>query len=367
MERQKKIIKTGILGIIVNLILVIFKATIGIIVNSFAIILDAVNNLSDAMSSIITIIGIKLSGKAPDKEHPYGHGRIEYFASVIIAIILLLAGITALKESFEKIINPVLADYSAASLIIIITAIIVKLVYGQYVEKIGKSINSQSLIAAGTDAFMDAILSLSTLVGATISIIWHLSLEGYLGTIISFVIIKSSASILKETIDSMIGQRADHEISKKIKEEINSFDEVQGCYDLNMHNYGPSNIIASAHIQVRNDMTAEEIHILTRKITYDIFEKFRIILTTIGIYAANDDGECKEIKEQLENIISQYQEILQIHGFYIDEENKDVYFDLIIDFDADDKEKIKDEIIEKIKEKYPKYNYNIIIDSDITD
>ena len=111
MERQKKIIKTGILGIIVNLILVIFKATIGIIVNSFAIILDAVNNLSDAMSSIITIIGIKLSGKAPDKKHPYGHGRIEYFASVIIAMILLLAGITALKESFEKIINPVLADY----------------------------------------------------------------------------------------------------------------------------------------------------------------------------------------------------------------------------------------------------------------
>ena len=277
MERQKKIIKTGILGIIVNLILVIFKATIGIIVNSFAIILDAVNNLSDAMSSIITIIGIRLSGKAPDKKHPYGHGRIEYFASVIIAIILLLAGITALKESFEKIINPVLADYSAASLIIIITAIIVKLVYGQYVEKIWKSINSQSLIAAGTDAFMDAILSLSTLVGATISIIWHLSLEGYLGTIISFVIIKSSVSILKETIDSMIGQRADPEISKKIKEEINSFDEVQGCYDLNMHNYGPSNIIASAHIQVRNDMTAEEIHILTRKITYDIFEKFGII------------------------------------------------------------------------------------------
>ena len=215
MERQKTIIKTSILGIIVNLILVAFKAIIGILVNSIAIILDAVNNSGDAMSSIITIIRTKLSGKAPDKKHPYGHGRIEYFAAVIIAIILVIAGVTAFKESFEKIINPIHANYSIASLIIIIVAIIVKFVYGRYVKKIGKEINSQSLIAAGTDAFMDSILSLTTLIAALISLIWNISLEGYLGVIISIIIIKSSIEILKETIDSMIGERADPELSKK--------------------------------------------------------------------------------------------------------------------------------------------------------
>ena len=367
MDRQKKIIKTSIYGIAVNLILVAFKAVVGLIVNSIAIILDAVNNLSDALSSIITIIGVKLSSKKPDKKHPYGHGRIEYFASVIIAVIVLLAGVTSLKESFEKIINPSTADYSIASLIIVIVAVVVKLVFGRYVKKAGEKLNSQSLIASGTDAFMDAVLSFSTFIAAIISLIWHISLEGYLGAIISVIIIKSSIDILRETIDSMLGERADPELSKKIKEKINSFDEVQGTYDLNLHNYGPSNIIASAHIQVRNDMTAEEIHILTREITYSIFDEFGIILTTVGIYAANDKGEFGEIKKELGKIIKDYKKVLQVHGFYVDKEKSNVFFDLIIDYEAESQEKIKDEIIERLKEKYPQYNYNIILDSDITD
>ena len=154
-------------------------------------------------------------------------------------------------------------------------------------------------------------------------------------------------------------------MSKKLKERINQFSEVQGTYDLNLHNYGPSNIIASAHIQVRNDMTAEEIHILTRKIEYAIYAEFSIILT-LGIYAANDKGEYGEIKKELNSIIKNYKEILQVHGFYVDKENN-IFFDLIIDFKADNTEKIKNEIIERLKEKYPNYNCNVIIDLDITD
>ena len=366
MERQKKIIKTSILGIVVNLILVAFKAIVGVIVNSIAIILDAVNNLSDAISSIITIIGAKLSNKAPDKEHPYGHGRIEYFASVIISAIVLIAGVTSFKESFEKILNPTQADYNTASLVIIIVAVIAKLAIGRYVKKIGEQLNSQSLIASGTDAFMDAVLSFSTLIAAIISLIWNISLEGYLGVIISIIIIKSSIDILKETINIIIGQRADPELTKKLKEKLNLYEEVQGAYDLNIHNYGPAKIIASVHIQVRNDMTAEEIHILTRQITYDIYNEFGIALT-IGIYAANDKGEFGEIKKELKKIVAGYKEVLQVHGFYVDKSKENIFFDLIIDFKADDKEKIKSEIVEKLKAKYPKYNYNVILDSDITD
>ena len=177
MERNKTIIKTSIKGIIVNVILVIFKAVIGVIVNSIAIILDAVNNLSDAISSIITIIGTKLAGRKPDKEHPYGHGRIEYFASLIIAVIVLVAGVTSGKESIEKIINPTKADYTIASLIIVAVAVVVKFFFGRYVKNVGKRIDSQSLIASGTDAFMDSILSLSTLIAAIISLIWGINNE----------------------------------------------------------------------------------------------------------------------------------------------------------------------------------------------
>ena len=366
MEKNKKIVQTSILGIIVNIILVIFKATVGFIVNSIAIILDAVNNLSDALSSIITIIGTKLSEKAPDKKHPYGHGRIEYFTSIIIAILVLAAGVAALKESIEKVINPEIANYSVASLIIVTVAVVVKFFFGRYVKKTGEKLNSQSLVASGTDALMDSIVSLSTLVVAIISIIWHISLEGILGIIIALVIIKSSIDILRETITIMIGIRADSELTNKLKSRIIKFEEVQGVYDLDLHSYGPSKIVGSVHIQVRDDMTAKEIHKLARTITIAIMQEFGIILT-IGIYAANDKGEFGKIKETLGSIIKEHNEIIQMHGFYVDDDTKNVFFDLIIDFKTTNPNEIKQEVIQKIKEKYPKYDYNVILDLDVSD
>ena len=366
MEREKKIIKTSILGIIVNLILVVFKAVIGIFANSIAIILDAVNNLTDAISSIITILGTILANKKPDKKHPYGHGRIEYFTSVIISFLVLFAGITAVKESIEKIINPGESDYSVISLIIVAVAVIVKFVFGRYVKNTGEKLNSQSLVASGQDAFMDSILSFTTLVAAVINFIWNLSLEGYLGVIIAIVIIKSAVDMLRETLSIMIGEREDKEFTDKIKAKVCSYEEVQGAYDLTLHNYGPSKIIATVHIQVRNDMTAEELHILTRQITYDIFEEFGIIIT-IGIYAANDKGEFGEIKKELAKLIKEYEHVKQVHGFYVDKKNNNVYFDLIIDFECKNPEEVKDSMIEKLESKYEKYKFNIILDADITD
>ena len=366
MERNKKIIHTSILGIVVNIILVIFKATIGFIVNSIAIVLDAVNNLSDALSSIITIIGTKLSEKAPDKKHPYGHGRIEYFTSIIIAILVLAAGVTAFKESIQKVINPETANYSVASLIIVAVAVGVKFFFGKYVKKVGEKLNSQSLVASGTDSLMDSVISLSTFVAAIISIVWNISLEGHLGVIIALFIIKSSIDILIETITIMIGIRADSELTSKIKARINKFGEVQGVYDLDLHSYGPSKMVGSAHIQVRDDMTAKEIHKLARTITIAVMQEFGIVLT-IGIYAANDKGEYGEIKEELGNIIKSFNDIIQMHGFYVDEDTKNIFFDLIIDFKADNPKEIQQSVINKIKQKYPKYNYNVILDLDVTD
>ncbi len=363
MDRQRKIIKTSIIGIVVNLILVAFKATIGILVNSIAITLDAVNNLTDALSSIITIIGTKLAGKAPDKNHPYGYGRIEYFSSVIIATIVLWAGITALQESWPKIFNPDVTSYTTVSLIIIAFAVIVKFILGRYVKGIGEKINSQALVASGSDAFFDAILSLSTLIAAIISIFFHISLEGILGVIISLVIIKASIDMLKETIDSMIGVRVDSELSKKIKDSVEEVDGVWGAYDLILHNYGPENMIGSVHVEVDDDLTAEDIHTLSRVISTKVYGELSIILT-VGIYARNDKYEY--IRRDLEEITSEYEEVLQIHGFYVYETEKLISFDIIVDFDAD-REKVKEEILSKIKAQYPEFNYLIIDDYDISD
>lgn len=362
MTRQQKIIKTSVIGIIVNLILVAFKATIGILVNSIAITLDAVNNLTDALSSIITIVGTKLAGKAPNKDHPYGYGRIEYFASVIIAAIVLWAGITAFMESWPKIFNPDVTAYTTVSLVIVAVAVLVKFALGKYVKNVGEDINSQALVASGSDAFFDAILSLSTLIAAIISIFFHISLEGVLGVVISIVIIKASIDMLRETIDSMIGSRVDSELSRKIKDSICEVPEVYGAYDLSLHNYGPEDVHGSVHIEVDDNLTAFDIHNLTRSIIYKIYDEFSIALT-IGIYARNNDY--KDVRDDLYQIASKYDEIIEIHGFIV-KDDKYATFDLIVDFDAD-REKVKEEIYKEIKSKHPELEYYIIDDFDVSD
>ncbi|MBR3368198.1 cation transporter [Candidatus Saccharibacteria bacterium] len=366
MERAKKIIRISILGIIVNLILVAFKAVVGFVTNSIAIVLDAVNNLSDALSSIITIVGAKISAKRPDKKHPFGHGRVEYFSSIIIAIIVLAAGLTSLKESFEKVINPEMAEYSITSLVIIIVAVFVKFFFGRYVRAQGKKLNSGSLVASGTDALSDAVLSFSTFVGALVSFFWHISLEGYLGLVISLVIIKTAIEILRETVDHLIGVRADKKLTTKIKKAISSNENVLGVYDLAVHNYGPNKIIASAHIQLDDNLNVRDVHRLTRRIEVDIYNKFGIILT-LGVYASNDTGEFKEMRNYIFDLAKKYKNIIEIHGFYVDEEFKEVSFDLIFNFDEEKPEKCVEEIKKTLKQKYPDFNFSIILDADISD
>ncbi len=363
MSRQDKIVKTSIIGIVVNLILVAFKAVVGIATNSIAITLDAVNNLTDALSSIITIIGAKLAGRAPDKDHPYGYGRIEYFSSVIIAAIVLWAGITALMESWPKIFNPDVTNYTTVSLVIIAVAVVVKILLGQYVKRIGESINSQALVASGSDALFDAILSLSTLVAAIISIFFHISLEGILGVIISIVIIKASIDMLRETLDSMIGARVDSELSRKIKDSILEVPGVYGAYDLSLHNYGPEDMQGSVHVEIDDSLTAVDIHKLTRQIAVKIYKEFSIALT-IGIYAHNDAH--KDIRDDLYDIASKYEEVLEIHAFMVYEAEKLITFDIIVDFDAD-REFVKEKILSEIKQKHPEFNYIMIDDYDVSD
>ncbi len=347
----------------VNLILVAFKAFVGIVTNSIAITLDAVNNLTDALSSIITIIGAKLANRPPDKNHPYGYGRIEYFSSVIIAVIVLWAGITAFMESWPKIFTPDVTNYSTVSLVIIAVAIVVKLALGKYVKSVGEDINSQALVASGSDALFDSILSLSTLVAALISIFFHISLEGILGVIISIVIIKASIDMIRETLDSMIGARVDSELSRKIKDSICELPEVYGAYDLSLHNYGPEEMQGSVHVEVDDSLTALEIHNLTRQISIKIYNEFSIILT-VGIYARNNKFD--DIRNDLYEIASKYEEIIEIHGFIVYETQNLITFDMIVDFDAD-REKVKSRILKEIEQKHPQYTYQVIDDYDVSD
>ena len=356
-DREKIIIKTSIIGIITNVFLAIFKASIGILSNSIAITLDAVNNLSDAMSSVITIIGAKLGSKKPDKKHPLGHGRIEYISSMLVAAIVLYAGITSMVESIKKIIKPELANYSTVSLIIIGVAIIVKLLLGSYVKIQGKKVNSSALVASGSDASFDAILSISVLASAVIFVVCDISLESYVGLIISIFIIKAG-------IDMMI---ENPEISTKIKEILKAEKEVRGAYDLNLFNYGPEKYYGSVHLELPDTMTVYEVDMLTRKVQLEIYTKTGVIMTGIGVYSYNTkEDESAKIQNTIQNIVLSHEWALQIHGFYFDKQKNSISFDVVINFDIEHSDALKI-LKEEIGKTYPYYELQIVTDIDVTD
>ena len=366
--RDKVIIRTSIIGIIANAFLAGFKAVVGLATNSIAIVMDAVNNISDAASSVITIIGTKLAGKSPDRKHPFGYGRIEYLSSMVIAIIVLYAGVTALVESIKKIITPDTPEYGTASLIIVGVAVIVKIVLGRYVKSVGKSVNSDSLINSGDDAVLDSVISASTLVAAGIYLIFDISLEAWLGALISLVIIKAGFEMLKETLSKILGERVDAQLARDIKSTISEYEEVNGVYDLIMHNYGPDAYNGSVHIEVPDTLSADELDKLLRKIQVRIYKEHNVILTAIGVYSYNTkDPEAVEARKKVTEIVTNVEHVIQMHGFYLDKVEKTVRFDIVVSFDADDRSAVYRNVCEKIQKEYPDYTLQIAMDTDFSE
>ena len=367
-SRERVVIKTSIISILSNVVLATFKAFVGLLANSIAIITDAINNLSDALSSIITIIGTKLAGKAPDRKHPYGYGRIEYMASFIVSAIVLYAGITALLESIKKIIHPEESDYSFITIIIIIASILVKFILGMYVKGKGKKVNSDSLVASGLDAFNDAILSISVLASAIIYLLFNLNIEAYVGALVSIFIIKAGLELIRESVDNILGARVESNLSKSIKKEIMKEKEVQGVYDLLLSDYGPDKYLGSVHIEVNDILTVSDVDKLSRRISDRVIKKYGVILHTIGVYSVNTkDKRIIKIRKDIQEIVFSHKGILEMHGFYLDKTEKVISFDIIIDFKIKNKEIVYKEIYDEVSNKYKDYKVSITLDVDISD
>ena len=323
MDRNKVIVRTSVIGILANALLAGFKAFVGIVTGSIAVTLDAVNNLSDALSSVITILGTKLAGKRPDKKHPLGYGRVEYLTAAIISVIVLYAGVTSLGESIKKIVHPETPEYTTVSLIIIAVAVVVKIVLGRYVKGVGERVQSDALVASGTDATLDSVISAATLVAAGIFLIFGLSLEAWLGAVISLVIIKSGLEMLRDALSTILGERAEEDISRGVKEVVSSFEHVSGAYDLVLHNYGPDMTIGSVHIEVPDTMTAGELDVLEREIVNAVAQKTGVILTGISVYSVNtQDDKVADVHAGVRRIVMSQPYVLQMHGFYLDEAAK---------------------------------------------
>ena len=361
-SRNEQIIQTSYIGIATNVLLAGFKAAVGLVANSVAIVMDAVNNLSDALSSVITIVGAKLSQRPADQEHPFGHGRIEYFSAIIIAILVMWAGVTSLIESVKKIIHPTEPDYSVITLTVIILAIGVKLILGQYVKKKGQELKSDALIASGSDALFDAIITLSTLISAGIMLIWDVSLDGILGTLISIVIIKAGVEMLASPVNELLGARVSPELVKEIKQEVAAFDGVHGVFDIILNNYGPELMIGSLHISVNDTMNAYEIHELTRDITMKMLERHGIVLT-VGIYAiATGKNRRSDIQKTVMQALKSNPKVTQAHGLHYYEKENLLTVDIVPHYSVHDDEALVKELTEKLESLIPGVKFDFIID-----
>ena len=367
-SREKVIVRTSIIGIIANVFLAAFKAVIGFLSNSIAITLDAVNNISDAASSLITIVGAKLAAREPDKEHPFGYGRIEYMSAIIISVIVFYAGVTSLIESVKQILQPETPDYSTLSLIIVAVAVVVKIFLGRYVKNVGEQVNSDALVNSGEDARLDSVISASTLVAAGIFLTLQISLEAWLGAIISLVIIKAGIDMLKETLSKILGERNDKELAKSIRKTITAFPGVRGAYDLVLHNYGPDSWQGSIHIEVPDTYGANQLDKMLREIMVEVMQKHNVLLTAIGVYSFNTrDEEISRLEKKIREIVFSHQYVRQIHGFYLTKETKNIRFDLVISFDAPNRQVVFQEVVAHMQEEFPDYELQVVMDTDFSE
>ena len=364
-DRNKLIVRTSGVGIGANLLLVAGKVAVGLMANSVAIVSDAVNNLTDALSSIVTMVGTRLAGKRPDKKHPFGHGRLEFVTSAIIGMLIFVAGASAIYSSIRDLVEGSEPTYDVYSFVVIGIAVAVKVALGLYFRHVGKATNSDALKASGVDALWDSVLSAGTLVGAGISYATGVHPEGYIGIAIGLFILKSAVDVFRESASKIIGERTDPELVKAMVADIANHPQVKGVYDLIIHNYGTDRNVAGVHVEVADSMTARDIQQLEREIAFVCYTKYNTVMT-VGIYAENSESPfARETGEKVYAITGAHPEIIQTHGFFLDEKNHNVSVDIIVDFD-----KPADEVCAQVKQEIeallPDYQVVVVLDRDYT-
>ena len=277
-DRHERIVGASIAGVVINLVFVGLKTLIGVLSGSVSVVVDAVNNGTDVLSALVTLAGVKLARRKPDKEHPHGHGRVEYIAAIGVGLIILAVGIGAALASVPKISRPEVANYSALSIVVISATVIVKLVFGRYLRKVGKATRSRSLEGTGMDAMFDAALSFGTLVGAAVSMLFNVSIDGIIGVVIAAFIVKSAIEIISEAMGDLIGRRADERLVRRVRDVIRSVEGVKAVPKLVLHDYGPEDVSGAVKIEVNPKMTVKELTEITEEIERRVLEELDVKL-----------------------------------------------------------------------------------------
>ena len=322
----------SVVGIFCNVLLFSVKLAIGLILSSLAVTADAFNNLSDAASSIISFVGVKMAGKPADAEHPFGHGRIEYIAALIVSFLVIEVGFTFFKSSISKIMHPEEITFDPVPFIILILSILVKLWMAFFNNKLGKRIDSKVMLATAADSLGDVITTSATVISIVICHFTSINVDAIAGLIVSGIVIRSGVSIAKDRLEPLIGQRVPSELYQKITDMVESYEGIVGAHDLIVHNYGPNRSMATIHAEVPNDVSIEASHEIIDRIERDAKKKLNILLVIHMDPIEMRDEEVLELRDKTSHIVHALDPELHFHDFRVLKENekKNLVFDLVV-------------------------------------
>lgn len=363
----------GMVGIIANIVLFVIKLLVGLFTKSIAVTADAFNNFTDSASSLITIIGFKLSKAPADEEHPFGHGRVEYLSALLVSFMVMFVGIQFIKSSFNRIMNPEEVLFETVPFILMLLSILIKIWLSRFNKTIGNKINSSALKASSFDALGDVITSSVVAFSLLLSLWTSFPLDGYIGILVALLILYNGYKLVKETLNPLLGEAPDPELVTAIKESLLSYEYISGVHDLIIHNYGPGRCIASIHAEVPSDINIVKIHNIIDEAEREISAKLNIVLVIHMDPINVDDAEVNNTKKQIEEAIHSLPNIKSIHDLRIvgEGQHKNIIFDVVIatngKFTQRDEAKMKEDINKKVQELHPQYNCIITIDKDFSE
>ncbi|MBO4365823.1 MAG: cation transporter [Eggerthellaceae bacterium] len=357
-SRNAGMLRACFISVLVNTVLVVIKLAVGLMTNSVAIIGDAINNLADTLSGILTIVGMKMALRQPDYEHPFGYGRMEYVVTVAIGVTIVFSGASVFHDSVSHILKPVATTYTIPLIAVLFLAMLGRFGVGQYLKRVGQSIHADALVASGTDALLDSVVTAATILAAIISMCFGISIEAYLALIIALLIIKAGAKVQLDAISKILGQRVGTDIVTKARSAIENIPGVLKVCDMLFVDFGPENIRGSASVEVDERISVVDADRIARAVKVQALQECQLQLDTVGIHPVScSDTKALQMRNQIEELAKSQSNVVDIHGFRVDHDAKLAMFDIVVDFGDIDRDALANWIVDEATRMYEDYHF----------
>ena len=365
MSKRSSIIKrSSLLGVVVNIVISVAKIIAGLFASSVAIVSEGMNNAADALTSALTLIGMKLSEKHPDAKHPFGYGRLEYLAALIIAVIILVTGIEMLTESVKAIFKPEPLSVSYLSLAIVAVTAIIKFALGVYTIAMGRKAKSGALVAVGLESRNDAFISAMTIASCAVFLIWGFSIDAYVGALLSILIVKTGIDVIRSTVSDLLGSSGDAELANRLYNRIRSTDGILAAADMMLHNYGPDAWSGSVNVEIDHKKSVAEVYALLHNLQLNIMHEEKVTMV-FGVYAVdNDSEESLKIRKSVAQFIRTEDHVTGFHAVYVEPTTKKLYCDLVVDYDLKDWDGLRERFMLHMKRQFGNRDIELTIETE---